>query len=114
MNRLLLESPTSASPVACRVFLDEFRAQDHQALVPLLQRLATTSYYDRLGELDVPTIVVCGEEDSTTPRWHSERMGSEIPGARNVWVPDGGHMLNWQAPEVLVEAIADLHAQADA
>ena len=98
------------SPAGCRVFLDEFAAQDHQQLVPLLQRLATTSYYDRLGEIDVPTVVVCGEEDETTPRWHAEAMGRDIPGARNVWVPDAGHMLNWQAPEVLVDVVEDLLA----
>ena len=96
------------SPAACRVFLDEFADQDHQQLVPLLERLATTSFYDRLHEIDVPTIVICGEEDETTPRWHSETMGREIPNARNVWVPGAGHMLNWEAPEALVDAVEDL------
>lgn len=96
------------SPAACRVFLDEFAAQDHQQLVPLLERLATTSYYDRLHDIGVPTVVICGEEDETTPRWHSETLGREIPGARNVWVPAAGHMLNWQAPEVLVEVVEEL------
>ncbi len=103
-----------APPIACEVFLEEFLSQDHEALVPLLQRLATTSFYDRLDQIDVPTVVVCGEEDSTTPRWHSERMGSDIPDARNVWVPDAGHMLNWQAPDVLLDAIASLTADATA
>lgn len=96
------------SPAACRVFLDEFASQDHQQLVPLLQRLAITSYYDRLHDIDVPTIVICGEADETTPRWHAETMGRLIPRARNVWVPDAGHMLNWEAPEVLVDAVEDL------
>lgn len=103
-----------APPVACSVFLEEFLAQDHQALVPLLQRLATTSFYDRLDRIEVPTVVVCGEADSTTPRWHSERMGADIPNARNVWVPDAGHMLNWQAPEVLLDAVASLTEGATA
>lgn len=96
------------SPAACRVFLEEFTSQDHKQLLPLLERLATTGYYDRLGEITVPTVVICGEQDSTTPRWHSEAMGRDIPHASNVWVPDAGHMLNWQAPEALVSAVAEL------
>jgi pimeloyl-ACP methyl ester carboxylesterase len=96
------------SPAAIRVFLDEFVANDHRLLVPLLERLATTGWYERLGEIDVPTVVVCGEEDHTTPRWHSEAMGRDIPGARNVWVPGAGHMLNWEAPDVLVDVVTEL------
>ncbi|MEE8600921.1 alpha/beta fold hydrolase [Euzebya tangerina] len=97
------------SPAACRAFIDDFLSQDHQALVPLLSRLAHTSFYDRLGEIEVSTVVVCGEEDQTTPRWHSERMGELIPNARNVWVPGHGHALNWSKPEVLVELVHELH-----
>lgn len=98
------------SPAACQVFLEEFRAHDHRATLPLLARLADTGFYDRLGELTVPTVVICGEQDRTTPRWHSEAMGRDIPDARTVWVPDAGHMLNWQRPDVLVDVITDLTA----
>lgn len=87
-----------ASSTPCRVFLEEFTSQDHKQLLPLLERLSTTGYYDRLGEITVPTVVICGEQDRTTPRWHSETMGRDIPGASITWVPDAGHMLNWQTP----------------
>lgn len=96
------------SPAALRVFLDVFLTADHSRLVPTLERLASTSYYDRLHTIPVPTVVICGEQDSTTPRWHSEAMARDIPNATNVWVPDAGHMLNWQAPDVLVSAIENL------
>ena len=101
------------SYAACRVFLDVFLRADHTELVGLLQQLTESGYYDRLGAISLPTVVVCGEEDATTPRWHSESLGRDIPGARNVWVPDAGHMLNWQAPEVLVEAITSLSGPSE-
>jgi non-heme chloroperoxidase len=97
-----------ASPAICRAFLEEFTAQDHQQLLPLLERMASTGYYDRLGEIDVPTVIVCGEHDHTTPRWHAEAMGRDIRGARTVWVPGAGHMLNWQEPDTLVAAVTEL------
>ncbi|MFK7800726.1 MAG: alpha/beta fold hydrolase [Anaerolineae bacterium] len=103
------ESPYAS---AIRVFVDAFLAQDHSKLVPILKEIDETSYYDRLGEINVPTVVICGEKDGTTPPWHSESLGRDIPNARNVWVPSCGHMLNWEAPEVLIETISELHEKA--
>ena len=96
------------SPTALRVFLDDFASQDHSQLVPLLTRLSETSFYDRLHEIDLPTIVLCGEDDATTPRWHSETMAESIPDARVVWLPDTGHAINWQRPEAVIEAVDEL------
>lgn len=98
------------SPTACQVFLDIFAATDHKALVPLMERLAHTSFYDRLHEIDLPTVVITGEEDQTTPRWHAEAMGDGIPGATNVWVPGAGHALNWSHPDVLVDEVTAMVA----
>jgi pimeloyl-ACP methyl ester carboxylesterase len=100
------------SPAACRAFLEDFQQTDLEGVLPLLDRLATTGFYDRMGEIDVPTVVVCGEHDHTTPRWHSEALGRDIPGARNVWVAGGGHGINWSHPESLVEVVNSLSSSA--
>ncbi|HLT36810.1 MAG TPA: alpha/beta hydrolase [Enhygromyxa sp.] len=98
----------SPSPAAIRAFLEVFAVQRHDALVPIIEALAKESYYDRLGEITVPTVVICGDKDQTTPRWHSEKLGKSIPNARNVWVPGKGHLLNWESPESLVEVVESL------
>ena len=91
-----------------RAMVEMFAAQDHRALLPLLDAITRESHYDRLHALAVPTVVICGERDATTPRWHAEQLGVRIPIARNVWVPGKGHMLNWEAPQSLVEAVESL------
>jgi non-heme chloroperoxidase len=96
------------SPAALRLFNEIFAAQPHQQLAPIIEFIAKERYYERLGEIELPTVVICGQEDHTTPRWHSELMGERIFGARNVWVPGKGHLLNWEAPEALVEAVQSL------
>ena len=48
--------------------------------------------------IDVPTVVICGLADRTTPPRDSRRMAAAIPGARSVWVDGAGHMLPWEAP----------------
>jgi len=98
----------SPSPAVIRVLNELFSAQDHKALLPIIQALGDQSDYARLGEVSLPTVVVCGEKDQTTPRWHSEKLGQDIPDARNVWVAGKGHLLNWEAPEALIEAVESL------
>ncbi len=96
------------SPAMVQVFLETFRAADHRALLPILEAFSTEDRGDRLHEIGVPTIVLCGTKDQTTPPWQSERLAASIPGAQAWWVPRAGHMLNWEAVPAIVEAIADL------
>ena len=96
------------SPAMVQVFLDTFRAADHRSLLPILEAFTIEDRGDRLGEITVPTIVLCGNKDATTPPWQSERLAESIPGAQGWWVTKAGHMLNWEAPDAIVEAIAEL------
>jgi pimeloyl-ACP methyl ester carboxylesterase len=45
------------------------------------------------------------KKDGTTSVWHSQELGKRISNARNVWAEGKGHMLKWEAPETLIEAI---------
>ena len=83
---------------------------DHDAreAVTLLNFQIKEDYYSGLSRIDVPTAVLSGERDKTCPRWHSERLGSEIPSADNIWLPDIGHMVVYEAPDVIVREIVGL------
>lgn len=96
------------SPAGIRVFSEVFAEQAHQQLIPILDGMAQEDYYDRLGEVNVPCVVVCGRADKTTPPWHSIELGQRIPQARNIWIDGKGHLLNWEAPDVLFAAIQSL------
>lgn len=96
------------SPACVQVFLETFREADHLALMPILEAFDAEDRGDRLGEITVPTIVICGTSDKTTPPRQSQRLADGIPGARMVWVEGKGHMLNWEGPEALVAAVEEL------
>ena len=49
-----------------------------------------------LGEIPVPTVLMVGSAERTTPPGHAQRLAAGVPGARLVTVPDAGHMLNWE------------------
>ncbi len=46
---------------------------------------------DRLGDIQVPTLVICGRHDWITPLDQSEYMASHIPGARLAVFDRSGH-----------------------
>ncbi len=57
-----------------------------------------------LGRIACPTLVVVGEDD-TEMRSESERLASEIRGARRVVVPKCGHGVAREQPEALADAV---------
>ncbi|MFC8616002.1 alpha/beta fold hydrolase [Micromonospora purpureochromogenes] len=99
---------TRPSPAMISVFRDVFVRQSHQPLIPIVRAFSREDRYPRLSEITVPTVVVVGSADRSTPPSHSHRLAAGVPGARLVTVPDAGHLLNWEAPDVLVEVIASL------
>lgn len=55
--------------------------------------------------------LVIGTHDKTTPPFHTDQLHAGIKGSRLVKLPGKGHILNWEAPEILVEEIARLAGQ---
>jgi len=103
------------SPVMISVFIEGLKQHlaDHGPLIPIVRAFSSEDRYPRLGEIAVPTVVMVGSADRTTPPSHSRRMATGIPGARLVMVPDAGHLLNWEAADELVEAIESFPAQTN-
>lgn len=98
-----------APSFACiQAFRQIFGAQRHQPLIPIIEALANEDYTSRLGEIHLPTVVICGTKDKTTPPRHSEKLSKGLPNARWVQVPGKGHMINWEAPDALIEAVQTL------
>ncbi|RME86980.1 MAG: alpha/beta fold hydrolase [Anaerolineae bacterium] len=52
-----------------------------------------------LRALDIPTLVVTGEEDTTVPPESQRQLAGLIPGARQVVIPGAGHALSVDSPE---------------
>ena len=61
--------------------------------------LTRESLLDRLSEIQVPTLVVVGEEDGTQPLVRSRQMEAGIPGARLEVIPKAGHLSALEQPE---------------
>jgi pimeloyl-ACP methyl ester carboxylesterase len=94
-----------ADPYWVEVTRQTLLRQHERQSFPMLNAMLDENYYARLAEIALPTTVLCGEFDRTCPRWHSERLGTELPNARNVWLPRAGHMLCYEAPHAILDAL---------
>lgn len=61
----------------------------------------------RLGEIQVPTLVVCGEADVITPASEMRAMATAIRGAKYVEIPRAGHMSPLEQPAAVNPVILD-------
>jgi non-heme chloroperoxidase len=101
------------SPAIVSVFVETFKEhlERHGPLTPIVRAFSREDRYPRLGEIALPTVVMVGSADRTTPPNHSRRLADGIRGARLVTIPDAGHLLNWEAPQDLVKVIESLVPQ---
>ncbi|HEU4384204.1 MAG TPA: alpha/beta fold hydrolase [Anaeromyxobacteraceae bacterium] len=59
----------------------------------------------RLGEIRVPSLVVCGAEDRLTPPKYSEFLRDRIAGARLELIQGAGHMVMLEAPGAVARLV---------
>ncbi|MCX5331996.1 MULTISPECIES: alpha/beta fold hydrolase [unclassified Streptomyces] len=64
--------------------------------------------------MDLPVLVLAGIGDLVTPSEHSEAIAGLLPEAELVLVPDAGHLVMLEHPEVVTDRIADLLTRAGA
>src|SRR5215211_2680900 len=67
----------------------------------------TPRWRERLGKLDVPTLVIHGREDPFLPYPHGVALAREIPGARLITLEHAGHELPREDYDVVVPAILE-------
>lgn len=63
---------------------------------------------------DMPVLVLAGVGDLVTPSEHSEAIADMLPDAELVLVPDAGHLVMLEHPEVVTDRLADLLTRAGA
>jgi pimeloyl-ACP methyl ester carboxylesterase len=60
----------------------------------------------RLEEIDLPALVISGEEDQLTPPKLGRELAEGLPGGTFQSVPAAGHMVMLEQPEVVLQALA--------
>jgi 3-oxoadipate enol-lactonase len=67
--------------------------------------LARLNYGHRLGEIDRPTLLICGSEDHGAPPENTRQMHAAIRGSRFLTIEQAGHISNIEHPDVFNDAV---------
>lgn len=81
----------------------------------ILAQVAATQAHDtadRLRDIGVPTLVLCGDADLLIPASNSDLLAAGIPGARLVKLPGGSHGFNFETPETFNRTVLEFLASA--
>ena len=65
-----------------------------------------------LGAIACPTLVVVGADDSLTPPDRAAEMAAAIPGARQIVVPNCGHLSTLEQPQAITDALVTFFSAA--
>jgi 3-oxoadipate enol-lactonase len=60
----------------------------------------------RLQELELPALVICGEQDPATPPAMARDIAQALPGAKLALIPQAAHLANIEQPEAFNRALA--------
>jgi pimeloyl-ACP methyl ester carboxylesterase len=70
-------------------------------------RLRNTFTWATLATLRVPTLLVTGDADLWIPPYLLRQVGERIPNSKVVIVPDSGHGIQWEQPEIFNTVVLD-------
>jgi pimeloyl-ACP methyl ester carboxylesterase len=70
-------------------------------------RLRNTFTWATLATLRVPTLLVTGDADLWIPPYLLRQVGDKIPNSKVVIVPDSGHGVQWEQPEIFNAIVLD-------
>jgi pimeloyl-ACP methyl ester carboxylesterase len=65
---------------------------------------------NRLAEIHLPALALCGDEDVMTPPKYSHFLADKIPGCRAVIIPGGTHMAFAEKPDEVNRTIEEFLA----
>jgi pimeloyl-ACP methyl ester carboxylesterase len=65
----------------------------------------------QLDSIQMPSLVVTGDDDRWVPTEQSVRLASELPDAELVVIPECGHLLQEEQPELFLQAVSDFLSQ---
>lgn len=81
-------------------YLPDLNRLDRSSMTRMLRDLQYFDATDELGQMQVPTLIICGDKDCYVTRDRTYRLGDLIPNAQVHIFDDCGHMCMWEKPDM--------------
>ena len=107
-EKLLSQNTVQQSSAACKATMDMIDSTPLTTVAAAQQAMAArTDFSDRLVNVQVPTLVVAGEEDPLAPVASTNEWASKLPNAKLAILPGCGHLTPLESPDGFNEALND-------
>ncbi len=97
-----------------REFMDEMielhMSTSSQAFGRQFGAIASFDSYDRLPQIEAPSLIIHGDKDVIIPVENAEVLRERIPGAQAEIIPGAGHQFFWEKPEESAKALVEFLA----
>lgn len=74
-------------------------------------RLERRDNFDYLKKLRVPCLIFAGDNDFFTPANEMKNVAKQIPNSKFVIVPNAGHLINMEQPEIFNKFLIDFYKE---
>ena len=88
-----------ANPPPVEIIADQIRTTAVNGFVGCSEAIRRLNYLDRLGEIDLPSLVIVGEDDPGTPVSASEAICERLRGSQMEIIPSARHLCNIETQE---------------
>lgn len=103
---LAWHDPSKLDPAAIELYRKPLLVEDwDKALWLMTASSRSPDLAGRLGEFDLPVLVVTGDDDHIVPTANSIRLAGEIPNATLVVIPAAGHVPHEEQPAAFLQAV---------
>lgn len=92
-------------PEDVQPFLDSLAEQDMNLLLHFIMDVHNHKLSKGLNEVNLPTLILCGEKDLFAPKIRSEEMYEGIKNSKIEIIPKASHNIVLEEPEALVKQI---------
>ena len=108
MERWFTRAYRDAEAMPLRIWRNMLTRQSAEGYAASCAAIRDADLTADAGRIDVPTLVVVGEDDHSTPPDLVRAMAERIPGARFEVIAGAGHLPCIERPEALAGLIVDL------
>ncbi len=105
---LAWHDPSKITPDVMEGYQKPLRIADwDKALWELTLASRESGLAGRLGEFDLPILVITGDDDRIVPTEQSVRLAGELPNAQLVVIPQCGHLPHEERPDEFMQAVTE-------
>ncbi len=112
-QRVFAPSFAKAHPDIVQEIVVRTAKNDRQAYAAAARAIGSYHWTEELRQVQAPTLIVQGMEDALTPPGGAIKMSRVLPRARLLMVPECGHAVSDEKPELLTRVILAFLAGVD-